>query len=102
MPESFFSWIFNEQGVQPLSRKFFVTDIKSFFQKLVSAVWERRQEVSHKSAFGIGWNFPDSEKSKYMVNPEGVEILFHILEPVFPPLESVLGHFVPIVGRESP
>lgn len=37
-----------------------------------------------------------------MVDAVGVEIFRHLAETVFPPCKTVLCHFVPIVGRESP
>ena len=61
-----------------------------------------RIEVSIQSGTALDRNLPDSEKSENMVDPEGVEIFGHLLQAGLPPGIVILGHFLPIVGREAP
>ena len=51
---------------------------------------------------GIQWNLPYAEESENMVYSVGVKIFRHLAETVFPPLESVFCHGIPVVCRESP
>ena len=47
-------------------------------------------------------NLPNTEEAKDMVDAICIEVFSHLLEAVFPPLEAIFIHFLPIVGRESP
>ena len=69
---------------------------------LVCAVRKSRVEVSHKTALVLYRNLPDAEESEYMVNTESVEVLAHLAQAALPPGVVILGHLVPVVGREAP
>ena len=58
--------------------------------------------MSEQTALLSQRNFPDSEETEYVVYSEEVEIFGHLLHPRLPPGIAVLGHFVPVVGREAP
>ena len=42
------------------------------------------------------------DSTKYVVDPEGIEIAAQLGKTLLPPLVIGFGHFVPIVGREAP
>src|SRR5687768_6492020 len=50
----------------------------------------------------IGGNAPDAEKTQYMINAEGIEIIAHLFEPPAPPDKTILLHALPVVGGETP
>lgn len=58
--------------------------------------------VSHHARRVSNWDFPDAEETKDVVDAEGVEVLSHLRKALAPPSIIVLGHLVPIVGREAP
>ena len=50
----------------------------------------------------MGWDFPDAEEAKHMVNAVGIEIFSHFREAAFPPRITILAHLTPVVGWETP
>ena len=70
--------------------------------ELVGREGESRVEITEQAMHGIERNLPYAEESEDMVDTVGVEILRHLAEAVLPPLEAILGHSVPVVGREAP
>ena len=45
---------------------------------------------------------PYAKKAKYVVNPIGVKIFRHLAETIFPPLETIYSHLIPIICGEAP
>src|SRR5437870_3646796 len=48
------------------------------------------------------WNAPDAEEPKYMVNPEGIKVIAHLLKPLLPPAETILLHPFPVISGKAP
>ncbi len=45
---------------------------------------------------------PNPEEPKYMIDPESVKIIAHLLEPLLPPGKSAFTHCSPVIGWETP
>ena len=54
------------------------------------------------SLYGTFGNFPDSEKTQYMIYAVRIEIFCHFTKTGFPPSITVFSHLIPIICRESP
>ena len=63
---------------------------------------ERGAEMPHQAAlFRLG-DLPDAEEAQDVVDAESVEVLGHGAQAGLPPGIAVLGHRIPVVGREAP
>ncbi|MBR4822069.1 MAG: 4-alpha-glucanotransferase, partial [Bacteroidales bacterium] len=69
---------------------------------LLQGIRHRRAEMPHQAALLRHGNLPDAEESQDMVDAECVEVLRHLAQAALPPRIVILGHLVPVVGRESP
>ena len=81
---------------------FALIHIKAVRCKFFSRIWKCRIEISEKPVNSIYRNFPDTEKSKNMIDTECIEVLRHLCQTGLPPGVTVLGHLLPIICRESP
>src|SRR5438132_2837118 len=45
---------------------------------------------------------PDTEKAKYMIYSESIEIITHLLKALLPPGKTIFSHFLPVISREAP
>ena len=68
----------------------------------IRSIRQCRVECTQQSMNSILRNLPNAEESQNMVDTIQVKIFRHFTHTVFPPLESVLLHFFPIICRESP
>ncbi len=70
--------------------------------KLVERVGQGGIEMAAKPPhIGLG-HLPNTEKAENMVDTIGIEAVLHLAEALAPPCVAVLGHLIPIVGRETP
>ncbi len=69
---------------------------------LVGAQGERRPEVAEEAVIGFGGHLPDAEETQYVIDAVHVDVLGERREAIPPPPIAVLGHAVPVVGRELP
>src|SRR5690349_15392356 len=70
--------------------------------KLINMYGKCRCKKSHDALNRFDRNIPYSEKSKNMIDPEGIEIFCHLHESTVPPLEVIFRHLFPVVGRKRP
>ena len=52
--------------------------------------------------YGVRRDFPNAEKAQNVVNAVSVEVFRHFAETFHPPRITVLLHYVPVVGGETP
>src|SRR5574343_631941 len=61
-----------------------------------------RNKSTH-NAFHRGNRYaPDTEKTKNMINTDGIKIVSHLNEALVPPFKLIALHLLPVIGGESP
>ena len=80
---------------QPVDGQLHVVDFRG-------GIGECGIEVPGHAAAYAGGNLPDAEEAEDVVDAESVEIARHLLQPRLPPGVVVLGHLLPVIGREAP
>ena len=61
-----------------------------------------RVEATQEGIDSLQGNLPDAEEAQDVVDAVGIEVLGHLHKACLPPGKAVLGHLLPIVGREAP
>ena len=58
--------------------------------------------MSAESPYILFAHLPDTEETEDMIHTVSIEIVLHLLETTLPPTEVILGHLIPVIGREAP
>ncbi len=79
-----------------------VVEVQPVRLHVVARIGQCRVKGTQQPLYGIQWNLPDTKEPEDMVNTIGIEVVCHLVEPLFPPGVIVPGHLFPIVGGETP
>src|SRR5688572_27362668 len=74
----------------------------SSFSKLIYMYRDGRDKMPHDPFHRMDGDTPYSEKPKYMINTEGVEIIAHLFKSPPPPFKMVPLHLFPVIGWKAP
>src|SRR4030095_3095789 len=74
----------------------------SSFAKFIYMHWYGRYKMTHDPFYRMNWNAPYSKESKYMIYPECIEVITHLLKSPAPPFKMIFLHFFPVVSWKSP
>ncbi len=57
---------------------------------------------THDSLYSVRWNAPYTKESENMIDTKRIEVIAHLLKPLFPPGKPVFLHLLPVIRGELP